>query len=327
MLYSSCSTETPCAGAECLRTMTEAQSSAINSHLACSELVKRALFILHRDVREQQWRLWQAGGSSCQCRGPLRFSPLSWLSCYISSLVWKLCLFCALSSTLNWRKYTAALLPCALWWEVWTSVTSPLGTASTWVEWYSLMLSTNVMLWTRLISALSVSRAIRASTPLETCRGTQTRNNATISFFPTHENRLLSHQTFEITEKYTQRAVPSSPVKHTSCCPASQASRLADFSAPQGWWHTGHTSQLLPGVRLMQHAGVWLIVVGPCFCPCRRRLLLHLQKAADTSKVPPVVSGETMKADVDPSEFFPGKESTYWQCAACLQPLHACSAG
>lgn len=146
MLYSSCSTETSCAGAECLRTMTEAQSSAINSHLACSELVKRALFILHRDVREQRWRLWQAGGSSCWCQGPLHFSPLSWLSCYISSLVWKLCLFCAFSSTLNWRKYTAALLPCALWWEVWTSVTSPLGTASTWGEWYSLMLSTNVML-------------------------------------------------------------------------------------------------------------------------------------------------------------------------------------
>lgn len=325
MLYSSCSTETP--NAECLRTMTEAQSSATNSHLACSELVKRAQFILHRDVREQRGRLWQAERSSYLCQGPLHFSPVSWVSFYISSLVWKLCLFCAFGSTLNWRKYTAALLPCALWWEVWTSATSPLGTASTWGEWYSRMLSTNMMLWTRLISALSLSRAIRASVLLETRHGTQTRNSATISLLPPRENKLLSHETFEIDnwELHTEGSAQFTSQAHLllSCLTGRQ---LISLLLRDGGTQATHLSCFLV-FRWCNIQVSDFIVVGPCFCPCRRRLLLHLQKAADTSKVPPVVSSESVKADVDPREFFPGKESTYWQCAACLQPLHSCSAG
>lgn len=125
----------------------------------------------------------------------------------------------------------AALFPCAFWWEMWTSVTKPLGTASTWGEWYPLTLSKNVMLRTRLISARSVSRAVRASVLLETRRGMQSRNNAIISLFPTNENKLLSHQTFEITEKYTRRAVPSSASRAQlllSCLAGGQAA----FSAP-----------------------------------------------------------------------------------------------
>lgn len=101
MLYSSCSVEIPHVGAERLQIITEAQLSAINSRLACSELAKWAQLILHRDVREHWGRLWQAGGRSCLCQGPLHFSPVRWLSYYVSSLAWKLRLFCASGSTPN----------------------------------------------------------------------------------------------------------------------------------------------------------------------------------------------------------------------------------
>lgn len=85
ILHSSCSTR-----AKRLQTITEAQSSAINSCLACSEPTKWPQLILCGDTREQWGRLWQAGGNSCLCQGSLHFSPVRWLSYYISSLAWKL---------------------------------------------------------------------------------------------------------------------------------------------------------------------------------------------------------------------------------------------
>lgn len=63
-----------------------------------------------------------------------------------------------------------------------TSVTKPLASASSWGEWYPLMPGENVMVWTRPISALLVSRAVRASVLPETQCGTQTRNNANFPF-------------------------------------------------------------------------------------------------------------------------------------------------
>lgn len=86
----------------------------------------------------------------------------------------------------------------------------PLGTASTWGGVVPLNLSKNVMLCTRLTLALLMSRAVRASVLLEARHCKQTRDNVMISFLPTHENKLLSHKTFEVTEKYPRRAVPSS---------------------------------------------------------------------------------------------------------------------
>lgn len=118
MLSSSSSEEIFLTGAECLQMITAAQSRAINSCLACSELVKWAQFILHRDFREQWGKLWQAGGSNCPCQGPFHFSPVRWLSYYISSLMWKLRLFYASGSMSNWRKYMAALIPCTFWWAM-----------------------------------------------------------------------------------------------------------------------------------------------------------------------------------------------------------------
>lgn len=44
-----------------------------------------------------------------------------------------------------------------------TSVTKPLTSASSCGEWYPLMLGKSVIVWTRLISALLVSRAVTAS--------------------------------------------------------------------------------------------------------------------------------------------------------------------
>lgn len=105
------------------------------------------------------------------------------------------------------------------------------------------MLSKNVMLWTRLISAQPVSRAVRASVLLETHRGMQTRNNAIISLFPTHENKLLSHHTFEITEKYMRRAVPSSAGRAhllLSCLTGRQAGCL--LRSPGTVVHRPHIS-------------------------------------------------------------------------------------
>lgn len=107
-----------------------------------------------------------------------------------------------------------------------TSVTTLLTSASSWGEWYPLMLGKNVMAWTKVISALSVSRAVRASVLLDTRCDTQTRNNAIISLFATHENKLLSHKTLEISEKYTCRAMFSQLSTPPAVLPCSQAGCL-----------------------------------------------------------------------------------------------------
>lgn len=135
------------------------------------------------------------------------------------------------------------------------------------------------MFWTGLISAPSASRAVRASVLLETRRGMQTRNNAITTLFPTHENKLLSHQTFEITEKHTQRAVTSSPVEHSSCCPASQAGKPPSPLPRDGGTQATHLSCFLVFRRRNIQGSdpslpepVSALAEGGCFYSCRQSL-------------------------------------------------------
>lgn len=150
-----------------------------------------------------------------------------------------------------------------------TSVTKLLAFASSWGEWYPLTLGKNVMVWTRLISALLVSRAARASVLLETRCGTQTRNNAVISLFATHENKLLSHKTFEITEKYTCRAMFSQLSTPPAVLPCSQAGCL--LLSPVTVAHRQHISSTS-----------WCLGDATCRCLTHHcgSLCLPLQKKA-----------------------------------------------
>lgn len=100
--------------------------------------------------------------------------------------------------------YGCPTSPTLLCQETWTSVTKLLGAASTWWERYPLVLSIKLMFGARLISAPSASRA---SVLLETPRGTQMRNNAVSALSPACDDKLLSHESFEMTEKPTSRAV------------------------------------------------------------------------------------------------------------------------
>lgn len=220
----------------------------------------------------------------------------------------------------------AALLPCIFWWEMWTSVTKPLGTASTWEEWYPLMLSKNVMLWTRLISAPSVSRAVRASVLLETCRGTQTRNNAIISLFPTRENKLLSHQTFEITEKYMRRAalssasrahlLPCRPAGCLLCSPGAVAHR------PHIFLVFGRCNVQVSDPSLRKPVSA--LAERGCFYTCRK----PLTPAKSLLSSPVTAWGQTWTPTKGLAfNSSPARRALTGTGAACLQPVHACSAG
>lgn len=139
------------------------------------------------------------------------------------------------------------------------------------------MLGKNVMVWTKLISALLVSRAVRASVLLDTRCDTQTRNNAIISLFATHEDKLLSHKTFEISEKYTCRAMFSQLSTPPAVLPCSQAGCL--LVSPDTVAHRAHISATPWCLRhttfrcLTHHC--WslgsVLAEGGCFYPCKSR--------------------------------------------------------
>lgn len=131
----------------------------------------------------------------------------------------------------------------------------------------SLMLSKNVMLWTRVICSVGIKscKSICAPGDMSWYSNKKQRTNA---LFPTHENKLLSHQTFEVTVEYTRGGqCPAQPVKHSPAgrqagcllCPPGMVAHRPRASAAS--WCSGDA-------------------ISRCLTHRRGSLLLLLQKEA-----------------------------------------------
>lgn len=96
----------------------------------------------------------------------------------------------------------------------------------------SLMLSKNVMFWTRVICSVGIKSCKSICAPGD-MSWYSNKKQCTNALFPTHENKLLSHQTFEVTVEYTRGGqCPAQPVKHSPA--GRQAGRLPSLSPRDG---------------------------------------------------------------------------------------------
>lgn len=158
--------------------------------------------------------------------------------------------------------------------------------------------------------------------------GTQTRNNAIISLIATHENKLLSHKTFEITEKYTCRAMFSQLSTPPAVLPCSQTgclllSPVTVVHRPHIWapsWCSGHTT-----FRCLTHR-CWSLCL-----PLQKEAAFAPSESHWCQKNPSCCLQWRREGRHRPRQkvwsSFPSKKSTYWHVCTLFTAMQSCSTG